>query len=160
MLKADFLNGTIPHGGLNLALEMIKAETHDDRVALMTKSLRAGGEFLEETMEFAAQVSRRHGDLNDRDRAEEKGQAMMFAGDDAGAPPVAWTLLWGGRYSNLFGGYVPDELRRWGYVIWDARRIDVDGTKRYLRDLWASSPALKLVCRHWEWMADMPKYLD
>lgn len=64
---------------------MIKAETHDDRVALMTKSLRAGGEFLEETMEFAAQVSRRHGDLNDRDRAEEKGQAMMFAGDNAGA---------------------------------------------------------------------------
>lgn len=86
---------------------------------------------------------------------------MPFTSDDAGAPPLAWTLLWGGRYSNLFGGYVPDELRRSKYVIWDAHRIDVDGAKEYLKDLWASSPELMLVCRHWAWiwMSDIPKAL-
>ena len=131
---------------------MVTAETHDERLDLMTKSLRVGSDFLEEAMGSAAQRHRREIHLNDRDRAEQRRQVMLFAGDEADAPPLAWTLLWGGRYSNLFGGYVPDELRRWGYIIWDARRIDVDGTKEYLKDLWASSPALVLVCWNWAWM--------
>lgn len=156
----EFLSGTIGNGGLSLALEMVTAETHDERLDLMTKSLRVGGDFLEEAMGSAAQRHRRDIQLNDRDRAEERRQVMLFAGDEAGAPPLAWTLLWGGRYSNLFGGYVPDELRRWGYIIWDARRIDVGGTKEYLKDLWASSPALMHVCWNWEWMCDVPKSLD
>lgn len=54
---------------------------------------------------------------------------------------------------------MPNELRRWGYVIWGAHRIDVHGTKEYLKDLWASSPEVMLVCRHWAWiwMSDIPK---
>ncbi|KAG8166732.1 hypothetical protein KVR01_002421 [Diaporthe batatas] len=160
---ADFLTGTIAHGGLDLALKMIKAVTHDERLDLMTRSLQAGGDsgdFVEEATDPATHVSRRYRQPNDRDRAEERDQAMSFAGDDAGAPPLAWTLLWGGRYSNLFGGYVPDELRRWGYVLWDARRIDVDGARGYLKGLWATSPELMLVCRQWAWMSDRPRYLD
>ncbi|POS70542.1 hypothetical protein DHEL01_v211067 [Diaporthe helianthi] len=155
-LAAEFLNGTIGHGGLNLALKMIEAETHNERVDLMTRSLRLGGHFLEEGTGFASQMRRRfiHPKL-DGDGAEERRQAMPFAGDEAGAPPLAWTLLWGGRYSSLFGESVPVELRRWGYVIWDARRLDVDRTKDYLKDLWESSPALMLVCRHWGWMSDL-----
>ncbi|KAJ0106845.1 hypothetical protein J7T55_014921 [Diaporthe amygdali] len=150
-----FLNGTIGHGGLKLALEMIKAASHYERVDLMTKSLQNEGDFFEEAVGFAAQRHRRDIQFDDRDRAEERRQAMAFAGDDAGAPPLVWTLLWGGKYSNLFGEYIPDEIRRWGYVFWDAHRIDFDDTKDYLKDLWASSPVLMRVCRHWPWTSDV-----
>lgn len=139
---------------------MITAESHDERLDLMIKSLQVEGDFFEEAVSFVAQKQRRDGQFDDKDRAEESRQAMLFAGDDASAPPIVWTLLWAGKYSNLFGENVPDELRRWGYVMWDAHRIDIDGMKEYIKDLWASSPALMRVCRHWTWMSDVPIALD
>lgn len=123
----------------------------------MIEFLEVGGDLFEEAVAFAAQRHRRDSQFDNKDRAEERRQVMPFIGDDASAAPLAWTLLWGGRFSNLFGEYVPDELRQWGYVLWDAHRIDVEGTKGYLKKLWASSPALTLVCSHWAWMHDVPE---
>ncbi|RMZ78575.1 hypothetical protein DV738_g3796, partial [Chaetothyriales sp. CBS 135597] len=51
-------------------------------------------------------------------------------------PPLAWTLIWHGTYSNLYGWYIPDEIRRWGYVMWDAARLERTGGKELLMRQW------------------------
>lgn len=126
----------------------------------MTKCLRSGEEFFEDATEFQAQMNRRDYHLfGERDLAERRREAMPFTGDDPCTPPLVWVLLWGGKYSNLFGGYVPHELRRWAHVIWDKDRLSVDGLKGYLVWLWASSPELNMVTNHWKWMCDVPTEL-
>ena len=49
---------------------------------------------------------------------------------------MAWVLLWNGTYSNLFGWYIPDELRRWGYVFWDAATLQEVGGVEELKREW------------------------
>lgn len=68
-------------------------------------------------------------------------------------PPLAWVLLWDGKYCNLYGEYVPDEFRRWGYVLWDKRRWNnIEGAKELLIKLWASSSELKMAKEDWAWL--------
>lgn len=71
-----------------------------------------------------AQDSRRAAWSTPGDAAEDSGQELRFEGDSADSPPLAWVLYWQGKASNLFGDYVPASFRRWGYVMWDAERLD------------------------------------
>ncbi|KAK7741689.1 hypothetical protein SLS53_004747 [Cytospora paraplurivora] len=155
----DFLNGTIGRGGLRLAFHMFASETHDDLVALMEKSLNAvPHSFFREASSFIAQCNRRcpyTGSPDDRDRAEQRREALTFTGDDSAQPPLAWVLLWGGKYSNLYGEYVPVELRRRGYVMWDEGRLDSEATREYFARLWAESPELKMSKKDWPHMRDI-----
>lgn len=68
---------------------------------------------------------------NDNDKAEERGDSVVFEGDRAPpqTPPFVWVNLWNGRYSNIYGEYVPQPLRRWGYVVWDKKRWNGLGAK-------------------------------
>lgn len=92
-----------------------------------------------------AQEWRRATSYTDADAAQDSGQEVRFEGDSADAPPLAWVLYWRGRASNLFGDYVPASFRRWGYVMWDAHRVD-GGAEAYLtsqpppRTYWAPIP--------------------
>ncbi|KAK8118139.1 uncharacterized protein PG998_006420 [Apiospora kogelbergensis] len=85
-----------------------------------------------------------------RDEAEARRDPIAFLGDydentvspGEGAeveerPPIAWVRLWKGRYSHLYGDYVPLPVRKWGYVMWDERR-------------WADLGALDLVAKQWK----------
>ncbi|PKK47516.1 hypothetical protein CI102_9844 [Trichoderma harzianum] len=74
-----------------------------------------------------------------RDEAEQRQDPIRFTGDTVppNGPPLAWVLLWGGKYANIYGEYVPESLRRWGYVIWDKIR-------------WDSMEAKELIARQWE----------
>lgn len=85
-----------------------------------------------------------------RDEAEARRDPIAFLGDydentvspGEGAevverPPIAWVRLWKGRYSHLYGDYVPLPVRNWGYVMWDERR-------------WADLGALDLVAKQWK----------
>ena len=47
--------------------------------------------------------------------------------------------MWGEKYSNLYGYYVSDNLRRWGYVMWDAARFEQTGAKDDLLQQWAKA---------------------
>lgn len=68
-------------------------------------------------------------------------------------PPLAWVLLWDGKYCNLYGEYVPDEFRRWGYVLWDERRWNnIEGARELLIELWASSLELQGAKECWAWL--------
>lgn len=61
---------------------------------------------------------------------------MPFLRDNELRPPLAWTMLWNESYSKLYGDYIPDEIRRWGYVIWDAGRLERVGAARLLERQW------------------------
>lgn len=49
---------------------------------------------------------------------------MPFEGDRLDLPSPAWVQFWHGEYSNLTGNLIPEELRRWGFVMWDAARLN------------------------------------
>lgn len=71
---------------------------------------------------------------------------MPFIGDGVPdeyepRPPLAWTLLWCEEYANLYGHYVPDNIRRWGYVMWDAARLEQTSAKDKL-DAIAQAPEM------------------
>ncbi|KAF2148785.1 hypothetical protein K461DRAFT_297284 [Myriangium duriaei CBS 260.36] len=60
-----------------------------------------------------------------------------FTGDaDSDGPPFAWTVLWRDTYSDMTGYYIPNTLKDWGYVMWDARRIKETGADELLKKQW------------------------
>lgn len=59
---------------------------------------------------------------------------MPFDGDNLDSPSLGWILYWKGEYSNLVGNFVHFELRRWGFVMWDAARLT--GEAKDFSELW------------------------
>ena len=99
------------------------------------------GYFLEDALGETAQYERRQERLSNRDQKQERRDLLPFKGDseediDGSHPPLAWTLIWGGTYSNLYGYYVQDVIRRWGYVMWDETRLQLSGVKELLARQW------------------------
>ena len=99
---------------------------------------------LEEAMCVVAQADRME-DLakNAMDEAQERQDSLNFTGDaDPDGPPFAWVLLWGGQYFNLYGEFVPEPPRRWGYVMWDKARWEDLGTEaqELFRKQWEMDP--------------------
>jgi hypothetical protein len=92
-------------------------------------SLPAGYFLEDDALDDTTQYLRRQEQLSDRD---QKRDPLPFKGDSELHPPLAWTWMWWGTYSNLYGFYVPDAVRRWGYVMWDAARLDCTGAKEVL----------------------------
>jgi hypothetical protein len=77
----------------------------------------------------------------DRDKKQLRGDPMPFRGDGGSdehgpRPPRAWTLMWREKYSNVYGDYVPDSIRGWGYVMWDAARLEPTGVRHKLLREW------------------------
>ncbi len=73
-----------------------------------------------------------------QDQKHARKDPLPFEGDrdsdgDGPSPPLAWTLMWQGIYSNRYGYYVPEAMRRWGYVVWDAARLERTGAKKVLQ---------------------------
>lgn len=138
------MEGTVLHGGLGL-LQTILLDTkpEDDReqlVALMQDSIASSytplaefeGAFGETAQSYRRQEAPSAGDALTARRAP-----LPFLGDDdLGGPPLAWAVIWDGTYSNLFGEYMPDEMRRWAYVLWDAGRLEERGGRGVLERQW------------------------
>ena len=94
----------------------------------------------------SAQYGRRSGTvLNARDEVEARGDPIEFTGDVPLGPPFGWALLWRGVYSNIYGKYVPDTVKEWGYVMWDRGRWDGLGD---------------LVWRQWETAEDLVHQIE
>ncbi|KAF2153405.1 hypothetical protein K461DRAFT_312788 [Myriangium duriaei CBS 260.36] len=78
----------------------------------------------------------------ERDRRHERDDPLPFiSDDDAQGPPFAWTVMWKGLYTNIFGESIDDEgkeLRSWGYVMWDKSRMERQGGVRLLEERWGS----------------------
>jgi len=79
-----------------------------------------------------------------RDTAEQRRDPMDFVGDAVppDEPPLAWVLLWGGKYANIYGEYVPESLRRCGYVMWNESWWTDMGAKELVVMQWEMAPEL------------------
>lgn len=142
MDRRDFLVGAALHGLSLLYTILFKIKDHEHLVSTMQQyitispyiSFDAGTGILGER----EQRQRRSNHPSEQDRMEEQRVVFPFRGDsdEPDAPPLAWTILWCDTYSNLYGWYIPDKMRRWGYVFWDAARLESSGGKKVLEDQW------------------------
>ncbi|OJI87273.1 hypothetical protein ASPTUDRAFT_114743 [Aspergillus tubingensis CBS 134.48] len=83
------------------------------------------------------------------DKREELRDLLPFRGDivnnsDGEYSPLAWTILWGGTYSNMLGGEGVSYIAEWGYVMWDAARLERTGAKEVLARRWRERLRLSL----------------
>jgi hypothetical protein len=91
------------------------------------------GPTLEDALSESAQYQRRSGRISNRDRKQDQRNPLPFSGDSEDKPPLAWTLIWRGIYSNLYGDYyVPEVTRRWAYVMWDVMRLEYTNAREVL----------------------------
>lgn len=139
VVRKDLLVGTVSYGLELLSTALFKTKDHQHLVSMMQDHLtHPQGVFLEnEALGDLAQASRRSEEPSERDFKQHRRDPLPFQGDvesdpNGVHPPLAWTLLWSGTYSNLYGYYVCDEIRSWGYVMWDAARLDAVDVKEVL----------------------------
>ncbi len=67
----------------------------------------------------------------------QRGEQLLFDGDNEARlgekyPPLAWTFIWQGTYSSLYGDVIPEDMRLWAYIMWDAVRLENTGAKDIL----------------------------
>ncbi|KAK9773305.1 hypothetical protein SCAR479_10034 [Seiridium cardinale] len=150
----DYLNGTIARG-LKMTVRLLRIDDHQKLVSKMERCLTHFHWLdspLGQVLGSMAQNDRREMSINfpnTRDEAEQRQDAIKFVGDDVPpiGPPIAWVHLWGGKYVNIYGDYVPEPARQWGYVMWDERR-------------WNDLGALELVARQWKTSCDLIEEIE
>ncbi|KAH8756218.1 hypothetical protein F5883DRAFT_718469 [Diaporthe sp. PMI_573] len=126
------LNGVLRYG-LRLLVDTIQTEDHEElvdriRTAILsgldyTHVCYVGSDWIEDVVTDLVQIEKREQWYSQRDSAQDFRHRMPFKGEKLDSPPLAWVLFWQGEYSNLIGDYIHPELRRWGYVMWDAARL-------------------------------------
>ncbi|KAI0205950.1 hypothetical protein F4808DRAFT_455447 [Astrocystis sublimbata] len=148
----DYMDGTISRG-LKKTVRLLTINDHDELVQQMVRCLSHSAEIdahMYEVLGDVSQMCRRDESSkypNSRDEAEQRRDILQFAGDAVppDGPPVAWVQLWGGKYSNIYGDYVPESVRRWGYVMWDERRwIDMKSGKSLITSQWTADLATEI----------------
>lgn len=97
-----------------------------------------GNDWIDDAVEELVQMERRERWYSHCDSAQDLRQKMIFDGDRLDSPPLAWVLFWQGEYSNLIGNRVPEALRRWGFVMWDAARLNSRAEARIGYEWWQS----------------------
>ncbi|KAI1126494.1 hypothetical protein F5Y10DRAFT_293754 [Nemania abortiva] len=134
--------------GLKMLARITRINNDDTLLRKLDKSLTCIGRGHEhrilESMDGGYNELRRYespnfpGNLGARDEAQQRQDPMQFSGDSLppNGPPLAWVLLWGGKYVHVYGNLVPESLKRWGYVMWDARR-------------WTETASEGLIAKEW-----------
>ena len=138
-VRDSILKGTISRGLELLHFVCFTIENHEQLVSTMQEqmSLPIGNFLGDETLGKSAQFAGRHDHPSDRDLKQERRDPLPWNGDEIRDreglhPPLGWTLIWRGTCSNIYGVYVPGDLCRWGYVIWDAARLEDTDTREIL----------------------------
>jgi hypothetical protein len=146
-IRDGLLKGTISRGLELLHTLLFKIRNHADIVSIMQEQITwpPGSSIEGEILGESAQSERRRRNASDRDLMQQRREPLSFRGDfeipkrDNGQlyPPLAWTIIWQGTYSNLYGYSIQDLIRHWGYIMWDKVRIE-------------STSARELMVRQWE----------
>lgn len=132
--------------GLPLMSAVFRVDDHEKLVEMMRTHITKASSFadrltsgddhwLDDAAQSTEQDERAENWPSERDFAQNTRATMIFDIDSLDHPPLAWNIIWGDQYSNLFGWYIPKDLRLWGYVIWDAQRLDAD-VKELLMTQW------------------------
>jgi len=132
-----YLIGTISLG-LGVLHSMLITRDHMQRVSAMQEQICLPlGDFLEDgALDQMTQQERRRKQPSHRDQKELWRDPLPFEGNKELCPTLAWTTLWRGTYSNRYGDYLDDAIRHWGYIMWDAVRLQDTGGKEILSQLW------------------------
>ena len=95
---------------------------------------------LDEALAKTWQWERRRKYPSERDEKQGRRDPLPFRGDSELdgklGPPLGWTIIWDGTYSNIFGENTCKAIQRWGYVFWDAARLEVTGAQEVLVRQW------------------------
>jgi hypothetical protein len=109
--RQALFDGTISRG-LGLFQAVPKVADREALVRLMQQNMtRCLGELILEAMVWLNSEIRRHLHPSELDQIEDAQQKMPFFGDEENAPPLAWVIIWRGRYSNLYGDLIPSVLQ-------------------------------------------------
>ncbi|GAB1217816.1 hypothetical protein ATERTT37_007059 [Aspergillus terreus] len=145
--RCSFLTAVLSRGLPLLHTVLFQIQNHDHLVTTMQEQIDwpLGSFFDDDTgnaLDDTSQYFRWREHPSERDAMQDRRDPLSFQGDRAALvgsdgvwtslPPLAWTVLWRGTYSNIFGSYVPEEIQRWGYVLWDGKRMEETGTKEAL----------------------------
>ncbi|ODM19351.1 hypothetical protein SI65_05969 [Aspergillus cristatus] len=118
-----------PDGAFDFDSEMTRS-------MLLEGTITRGLELLHyvhfETKDHAHLYMRRKYHPSDKDLKQRRCDPLPFQSDREDLPPLAWTLIWQGTYSNLLGWYIEDASRVWGYIMWGAARLEHTGAKDLL----------------------------
>lgn len=140
----NYMKGILTQGLGFLHKILYEVQDHSELVSIIEKNLTiCWGDFLSwfsGAFDRDILEERRHRTLSEKDRREERRDPLPFRGDivdnmDGGYPPLAWTIIWKGTYSNMIGGECP-RLSDWGYVMWDAARLERTGAKEVMARQW------------------------
>ncbi|KAJ3529597.1 hypothetical protein NM208_g9684 [Fusarium decemcellulare] len=136
--RQNCLEGTILRGLRPLHTVLFNIKDHQHLVCLMQENIvKSYMSISDDIFSSTRQIMRREARPSDRDRMQDEKVPMPFPGDGVpDAPPLAWTMIWGSTYSNLYGWYIPDDIRHWGYIFWDAARLERTGGKELLQQQW------------------------
>jgi hypothetical protein len=130
--------------GLTLLSSVIKNNNHEELVELVKRSIVSvrrdhrdsiWGDWIANVVEYTHQERRREDWFSEEDAAQDRGDKTPFCTDTPYQPPLAWVTLWKGEASNLFGSFVPATWRRWGYVMWDAPRLETSGAMKWYMEV-------------------------
>lgn len=134
----DLLLEGILSRGLELLHDVLfKIKDHAQLVSTMQEQIsQARSDSLEDILDNTPQSRRRRLHPTDQDLKQKRRDPLPFQGNNEELSPLAWTLIWQGTYSNLFGWYLKDDLRSWGYIMWNAARLERTGAKEVLHRQW------------------------
>jgi hypothetical protein len=124
--------------GLSVLSAVLKMADHDELVRLVRESITSvqghGGYFdwIDEAVRGTYQDDRRQRWYSEHAAAQDRREKTPFDKDTLNLPPLAWVTFWKGEASNYFGSYVPNTFRRWGFVMWDATRLEASGVLEYM----------------------------
>ncbi|GKZ34875.1 hypothetical protein AbraIFM66950_005272 [Aspergillus brasiliensis] len=135
------IDGTVSCGLELLHAALFSSKRYDDLVSTLLKYIKPRHSyFLDLGISVQQQRRLRYVSISHRDSDRRvplpfQGELMVPNAQEK-YPPMAWILIWKGTWSNLVGAYIPDELRHWGYVLWDAARLETTGAKEVLKRQW------------------------
>lgn len=127
--------------GLTLQSALLRITDHEELVRLERQSIlsvrgaHGGGtydDWIGEAVSSHHQHTRQTDWYSEEDAAQDRRDKTPFDEDTPDLSPLAWVTFWRVEASNLFGAYVPRTFRRWGYVMWDAARLEPSGAMQYM----------------------------
>jgi len=138
--RDNYLEGLTLRGLPLLNMVLFKIKDHSHLVSTIQQHMVSSYipfNAVEGVLGETQQALQRERHPSERDRKQEHRAPFPFLGDgEPDMPPLAWTIIWNGTYSNLYGWYISDEMRRWGYVFWDAATLEGTVGREMLRRQW------------------------
>lgn len=139
--RDNYLEGILLKGLPMLRTVMFDAKDQETLVQTMQDNLAFSyvlGPRMRDIFGETDQDSRREHRPSDHDRMQAAKTPLLFKGDaDVDGPPLAWTILWQETCSSSYGlSFGVQDFEGWGYVFWDAQRIEEVGGRAMLAKLY------------------------